>query len=170
VRYGFTGSEQTFVVPAGVHALNLVAIGGRGGTGQGGVAGGVGAVATANVPITPGAVLYIEVGGNGAGATPAGPGPAGFNGGGGGGSNPLGRHGGAGGDASDVRTVARSVPGSVASRVVTAGGGGGGGAAWVSRVCRSPALEQEEAAARAASPRWRPARRSRWISPAQAPR
>ncbi|MBD0275778.1 MAG: hypothetical protein ICV73_28105, partial [Acetobacteraceae bacterium] len=132
--YGYTGGEQAFTVPAGVSSIQVVAVGGRGGRGgtyQGGpptVAGGFGARQTATISVTPGQVLYVEVGGNGANGNGSLYSAGGFNGGGMGGpteTNPTGA--GAGGGASDVRTKPRSAGDSLQSRLVIAAGGGGGG-------------------------------------------
>ena len=65
--FGFTGAEQTYVVPAGVSNVSITAIGGNGGTPPpgGGVSGGRGAIVTGIVAVTPGQVLYVHVGGTG---------------------------------------------------------------------------------------------------------
>jgi hypothetical protein len=121
-----TNSEQMFTVPANVVSIHVVAIGAPGGNGIGGIgagSGAYGAKATADLAVTPGEVLYVEVGGPGTS-----PGPGGFNGGGGGGGGGLSDNsvGGGGGGASDVRTLPASNGSSLTSRVVVAGGGGGG--------------------------------------------
>jgi hypothetical protein len=137
VAFSYTGTEQCYVVPAGVTEVNVVAVGapGTGGytNGRGVVPaaglGGEGAQVSGVLAVTPAEVLYVEVGGTGgyfAGA---------FNGGGSGASEGAlggGSGGGAGGGASDVRTVScgTGCPGSaasLASRLLVAGGGGGGG-------------------------------------------
>jgi hypothetical protein len=100
-------AEQTFTVPAGTTWVHVHAVGSSGAHG-----GGPGAVVDTDLPVVPGETLYVEVGDT-----------AGFNGGG------LGLFGGgAGGGASDVRTVglAGDPAASLASRLVVAGGGGGG--------------------------------------------
>jgi adhesin/invasin len=118
--FSYTGGEQSFVVPVGDHAVAVVATGAAGGT-KLGSPGGRGAVVSGALSVTPGEVLYVEVGGMG--GDPFG----GFNGGGnpavGAGATWVG-----GGGASDVRTLPRSdgVP-SLNSRLIVAGGGG---AAW----------------------------------------
>ena len=126
-----TGSEQTFAVPAGVSRVTVTAVGGRGGAGFGsdpgssGGAGGFAADATGSLSVSGNGTLYVEVGGNGAGAT------AGFNGGAPGGTSICGADlafGGGGGGASDVRTSSSSTSGSLGSRLLVAAGGGGGGA------------------------------------------
>ncbi|MEX0992804.1 MAG: glycine-rich protein [Solirubrobacterales bacterium] len=116
-----TGGEQTFVVPAGVTSLNVVAIGGYGGNGAGsgsyiGGLGGASAKVSGSLPVSPGQTLYVEVGDDGAsGAGGAG----GFNGGG--------QGGGGGGGASDVRTVPLAAGLGLDTRLIVAGAGGGGG-------------------------------------------
>jgi hypothetical protein len=140
--FSATGSEQSFAVPAGVSSVTVTAVGGDGGSGgsgdQGasGVAGGFGASVTGSLPVTGGDTLYVEVGGNGqddgSGQTTTG----GFNGGGGGSTSIPDCVGGAGGGASDVRTLPMSNSGSLGSRLlVAAGGGGGGGGDGVSPPC-----------------------------------
>jgi Glycine rich protein len=123
VSFRFTGTEQTFVVAARVANVHVVAVGGRGGNGLD-ASGGFGAIATADLSVTPGQLLDVEVAGNGTGAASNGPGAdgGGFNGGGG---APAG--GGGGGGASDVRTESASAPDALASRLIVAAGGGGGG-------------------------------------------
>jgi hypothetical protein len=130
-----TGVEHVFTVPVGTRSIHVVAIGGRGGSGDGNtetIAGGSGAVVSGNLAVTPGQVLYIAVGGNGRPAVSYASGAGGFNGGapgGAGSDNQVWGGGGGGGGASDVRTVSRSAPDSLASRLIVAAGGGGGGGA-----------------------------------------
>jgi hypothetical protein len=124
-----TGGEQTFTVPDGVTSVHVIAVGGMGGSGGGcpvecGGAGGFGAFASGDLLVTPGEVLYVEVGGNG--ALGDGGSQGGFNGGGAGGAGPT-CNGGGGGGASDVRLAPRSVGTSLGLRIITAAGGGGGG-------------------------------------------
>jgi LPXTG-motif cell wall-anchored protein len=112
--YLSTGGEQTFVVPAGVTSINVVAIGGKGADGDGadgdGGAGGFGAkVQGDDLAVTSGNTLYVHVA---------------LGGGAGEGFNP----GGDGGGGSDIRTVTGTDAATLASRLVVAGGGGGGGA------------------------------------------
>jgi Bacterial Ig-like domain (group 3) len=122
--FSATGSEQTFTVPAGVSSVTATAVGGVGaaGTANGG-AGGLGATVTGDLSVTPAGVLYVEVGGNGAGTT------GGFNGGGasGGSFGCSPDSGGGGGGASDIRTSPMLTSGSLSSRLIVAAGGGGGG-------------------------------------------
>ncbi len=126
VGFNYTGSMQTFTVPAGVTSIDIIAYGAQGASGTGAVggAGAPGGQASGTLAVTPGQVLNIFVGGAASGQT------GGFNGGGLGGSlvgpNQAGGsgNGGGGGGASDVR-VGGVTP---ADRVIVAGGGGGGGA------------------------------------------
>ncbi|MEA2139841.1 MAG: hypothetical protein QOG56_2991 [Solirubrobacteraceae bacterium] len=150
-----TGAEQTFRVPAGVRTVRVIAIGGGGGDGSfsaictgfvptppctdvgPGGHGGLGAIASADLRVRPGRMLYVLAGGRG--VTQQGPaaGTGGFNGGASGGvlhlgrgfSNYLSGGGGGGGGASDVRTCSSSDRScrTLASRLLVAGGGGGGG-------------------------------------------
>jgi hypothetical protein len=117
--YSFTGSEQTFSVPAGVSQVHVLAVGGRGGANLDGIAGGSGAVVSADLTVTPGGTLYLEVGGNGGDAT-ASTAAGGYNGGGASGFDA-----GGGGGASDVRTASSASAGSLGTRLLVAGGGGG---------------------------------------------
>jgi Glycine rich protein len=117
----YTGAEQTFVVPAGVHSVQVLAVGGHGGRAGLDPIGGVAAQVTGALTVRPGETLYVEVGGNGA------PGEAGsqelhaggFNGGGDGA--------GGGGGASDVRSSLLGAGLSPDDRLLVAGGGGGAG-------------------------------------------
>lgn len=118
-RFESTGSEQTFTVPAGVHLVRVLLIGGHGGDGGG--VGGAAAIVSGDLEVTPGETLYLEVGGNGVKGGEGGAG--GFNGGaqGAGGA-------GGGGGASDIRLEPRSAGlASLGSRLAIAAGGGGGG-------------------------------------------
>lgn len=115
----YTGSEQTFTVPAGVSSIQVLAIGGHGGNGgKGGALGGAAAEVQGELSVKSGSTLYVEVGGEGV----SGRGPlhaGGFNGGAAGA--------GGGGGASDVRTASRSTGLSPDTRLIVAGGGGGAG-------------------------------------------
>ena len=108
----------------------MAAIGGQGGSG--GQPGGLGADVSGTLTVTPGEMLYVEVG-----ATPGTATGAAFNGGGAGGAGCCGAccgagfgnsNGGSGGGASDVRTISSVDAGTLASRLLIAAGGGGGGA------------------------------------------
>ncbi|MFI5286360.1 MAG: IPT/TIG domain-containing protein [Candidatus Dormibacteria bacterium] len=128
--FTYTGSEQSWVVPAGVVDIDVAAVGGLGGASCGGgtcsyglAPGGHGASVIATIPVTPGQTLYIEVGGNGnAGGT--------FNGGGSAGDFGGSFLGGNGGGATDLRSVAMASSGTLASRLLVAGGGGGAGGTY----------------------------------------
>ena len=114
VKFSYTGQEQVFTVPPGVTSVTVQATGAAGG--GDGLAGGAGGIATATISVNTGTQLFVEVGGNGA--------DGGWNGGA---STVYGSASNRGGGASDVRTVARSAPGTLLSRLVVAGGGGGAG-------------------------------------------
>ena len=138
-----TGSEQPFVVPSGVTSLHVTALGARGGGGTGmngdSGTGGFGAVASAELTVNPGELLYIEVGGNGGSTSTTAAGIGGFNGGGAGGhATAAALGGGGGGGASDIRTQPSNEAGSLASRLVIAGGGGGGGGFLGPGTCAPP--------------------------------
>jgi hypothetical protein len=131
-RFTSTGAQQFFAVPDGVTNLHVVAIGGRGGSGAGpsSAPGGFGGVATADLSVTPGEVLVVNVAGNGGngggGGQPGAEGAGGFNAGGAGGrSGDLvnGRGGGGGGGMSDVRPAG----GALLNGLIFAGGGAGAG-------------------------------------------
>ncbi|MDP6567621.1 MAG: PEP-CTERM sorting domain-containing protein [Alphaproteobacteria bacterium] len=72
VAYQFTGAPQQFIVPTGVTAVNVLAIGGGGGGAnghQGG--GGAGYLVTGTFTVAPGAIIPITVGAGGLGALDA---------------------------------------------------------------------------------------------------
>jgi Glycine rich protein/Abnormal spindle-like microcephaly-assoc'd, ASPM-SPD-2-Hydin len=140
--FRYTGAEQSYTVPAGVASVRVTAIGAPGGAGGPGphvpgAAGGLGAQVTGDLAVTPGEVLYVEVGGPGTDGSANGGGLGGWNGGALGGRSfgGDGSFGGGGGGASDVRLCARDATScsgaatSEASRLLVAGAGGGGGAA-----------------------------------------
>ncbi len=116
--FNYTSRGQSFKVPAGVHAISVVARGADGG------ANAKGGRVHATIPVDPGETLYIYVGG--AGQRPHG----GFNGGARGGEERCSRSCGQGGDgwggggASDVRRGSKNLR----VRLLVAGGGGGSGA------------------------------------------
>lgn len=121
--YSYTGTMQSWTVPAGVYSVNIKTWGAQGYPGS--AAGGLGGYATGDLAVTPGQVLYIFVGGQG-----------GYNGGGTGGLGQNGTYGGNGGGASDVRTGGTAL----SNRVIVAGGGGGGGRNGTWEACQpSPA-------------------------------
>jgi hypothetical protein len=139
----FTGAgEHTLVLPEGVTAIDVTAIGGRGASVSNvnsnpvvTATGGVGASVSGRLSgLTPGQTLYLEVGGNG--SAPDGSlhhaAPGGYNGGGDGlvastGSTHFYNVGGGGGGASDVRTTPFADGLSPDHRLLVAAGGGGGG-------------------------------------------
>ena len=116
--FDFTGTEQTYVVPPGVGALRIVAVGAAGGGGGGGVPGGLGAFVSADVVVRPGESLSVTVGERGWWAD-----VCCYRAFGGGGMGGLGGDtlAGGGGGASRVDRGGRPL-------VVAGGGGGGGGA------------------------------------------
>ena len=100
------GTEEGFVVPAGVETIHVLAIGGGGGPTEFSE-GGLGGVVEGELHVTPGATLYVEVGTDGLGG---------------------GRFGaGTGGTSSDVRSGAASEGLSPDDRLIVAGAGGGAG-------------------------------------------
>ncbi|MDX6601094.1 MAG: hypothetical protein QOF13_296 [Solirubrobacterales bacterium] len=115
--FEFTGAEQTFRVPGGVHSIHVVAIGGSGGASELLVPGGAAAQVTGDISVTPGNTVYVEVGGRGQDGASGGAG--GFNGGASGGAG--------GGGASDIRTSPLEDGLSPDDRLIVAAGGGGGG-------------------------------------------
>jgi hypothetical protein len=119
VSFSATGSEQSFTVPDGIHSIEIVATGGEGAD-AGAVQGGQADQVEGDFAVSPGQILYVNVGGNGVGVA------GGFNGGGSGAAEVVGG-GGGGGGASDVRTVSRSQGNTLQSRLIVAGGGGGAG-------------------------------------------
>lgn len=116
-----TVGEHTFKVPASVTTVHVVAVAGNGAGAS--TTQGLGKAATADLAVTPGTTLYLEVGGNGSFSA------GGANGGGDGGFSgdltDVTSSGGGGGGATDVRLAPVSDPSSLGSRVLIAGGGGG---------------------------------------------
>ena len=117
--FNYTGSTQTFTVPAGVTSIQIESWGAQGNSNAQGVVGGLGGYATGTLAVTPGDILYLEVGGGGTIST-----TGGYNGGGSAGAvGAPGAFGGGGGGCSDVRLNVNSL----ATRVIVAAGGGGAG-------------------------------------------
>jgi hypothetical protein len=112
----YTGTEQTFTVPAGVRRVTVVA---RGGAGAGIRHAGRGGRVYAEIPVRPGEHLYVFVGGAGSSEN------GGWNGGGAGAHGDY-ASGFGGGGASDVRQDGSGL----ANRILVAGGGGGQGASY----------------------------------------
>jgi hypothetical protein len=102
-----SAGEATFVVPAGVESIQVLAIGGAGGSVEH-AKGGRGASVSGALSVTPGSTLYVEVGSNGGSSK---------------------HNAGAGGGSSDVRTLPRADGLAVDGRLIVAGAGGGGGRA-----------------------------------------
>lgn len=126
--FNYTGKSQTFKVPEGVTSLHVEVEGASGGSSaarDGSLYGypGLGGRVEATIPVTPGEVLTLTVGGAGKDATAQSAGKGGFNGGAIGGFYATEYAGGGGGGASDIRR------GNVAyeNRIVVAGGGGASG-------------------------------------------
>src|SRR5438552_2943438 len=63
--FTYTGSADTFVVPAGVTTLTVEAWGGEGGPSSGTPVGGLGGYIKADIAVTPGETLDLGVGGGG---------------------------------------------------------------------------------------------------------
>src|SRR5947207_9462925 len=79
--FTYTGGEQSFTVPAGVTALNIVAIGAQGGAGASNATVlALGAAVSGDLPVTPGQTLFIEVGGVGGNGSAGNAGGGGFKG------------------------------------------------------------------------------------------
>jgi hypothetical protein len=117
-----TGARR-FVVPAGVHALQVTVVGGSGGSGSGGTLGGRAQTISASIMVAPGQRLEMAVGGAGDSSE-----RGGFNGGGDGphpGVTSTASAGGGGGE-SDIRPGPYDEP---ATRILVAAGGGGAGGA-----------------------------------------
>ena len=93
-----TGTAQDFTVPAGVTRLQVVAVGGNGGSSKTD-RGGMGAKVAGTLAVTPGQVLNVIVGGNGVGSSRGNTlgMSGGFDGGGAGGTGAAGQDGGEGG-------------------------------------------------------------------------
>lgn len=114
--FSYTGAIQQFIVPNRVTAIQVNAIGAKGGTGARGQVGGSGANITSSINVTPGQILYIVVGGYpGQSAIPK----FGFAGNGGSATN----FGGAGGGLSGVFSTSNPA---ITNALIIAGGGGGG--------------------------------------------
>ena len=112
--FNYTGSVQTFTVPACVTSLTVDVSGAKGGA-----SGGNGGRVQGAMSVTPGEVLNIYVGGmGGAHVTNS---AGGYNGGGTGGTCSVQYAGAGGGGASDIRRT----PYTLNDRIVVGGGGGG---------------------------------------------
>lgn len=120
---GFTGAVQLYTVPATITEMYVKLYGGQGGN--------PGDIVWGRLPVTPGQILQINVGGRGWGIN-ADPGftnyAGGWNGGGNSSTGGFAGDGQGGGGATDIRVCADPVgsPCGLTDRVVVAGGGGGG--------------------------------------------
>ena len=112
--YNYTGAPVTFVVPTGVTLLTVEAYGAAGASSSTGT-GGLGGFISSTISVTPGQILYANVGG--AGGTYKG----GYNGGGAGYCVDMTMALGAGGGGGST-----DLTDSAGNLLVTAGGGGGG--------------------------------------------
>lgn len=128
-----TGTAQDFTVPAGVTRLQVVAVGGNGGSSKTD-RGGMGAKVAGTLAVTPGQVLNVIVGGNGVGSSRGNTlGMAGgFDGGGAGGTGAAGQDGGEGGGGASMLLCKSPIFcfGFLPPFIVIAGGGGGASGAY----------------------------------------
>lgn len=132
--FTFTGSAQSFLVPAGVTSIIVNVRGAAGGDGYPDTLGDYGSGGKAatvdgvQLSVTPGETLTVMVGGRGGNASAGAAGAGGWNGGAVGGYvGPSGwgySPSGGGGGATDIRQGGTGL----ANRVIVAGGGGGAGA------------------------------------------
>ncbi|MCD6012945.1 MAG: surface protein [Flavipsychrobacter sp.] len=125
--FSYTGTIQTWTVPAGATMLTVTVNAAAGGSTYYS-SGGCGGRVTAQVAVTPGQVINVFVGNQGGDATFYGPGAGGNTGnimnvGGDGGNSPYTGGAAGGGGSSDIRIGGIGL----ANRVVAAGGGGGAG-------------------------------------------
>lgn len=121
--FNYIGAAEAFVIPAGVTSIQVECWGAQGGNG-GGMPGGLGGYARANVAVAPGETVTICVGqvGQATDAAHGGYSTNAFNGGGRGWTwSGFYGYAGSGGGASDVRLGGSGL----SNRVVVAGGGGG---------------------------------------------
>lgn len=123
----YTGAVQTYVVPAGVTSVTIMAKGASGaGWGPTSTQGGQGATCQGTYTVTPGATIYVYVGGGGQQGNQNVPGAAGYNGGGTGGVIVTVGGGAQAGNGGGGRSyVANTLGGSA---FLLAGGGGGAAA------------------------------------------
>ena len=134
--FNYTGAVQTWTVPSGVTSVVVTAEGAEGGQNSvetSSIAGGgfytlpdragYGGCVTCTLTVTPGQVLNIYAGGQGAVGTGFAGGAGGYNGGATGGFGYYPYAGGGGGGASDIRIGGIAL----ANRVIVAAGGGGAG-------------------------------------------
>ncbi len=110
--FTYTGAQQIFTVPAGVTSITVDAYGAQGGSNSPTTNVNYGGYVQADLAVTPGTVIYVNVGQQPTGLT------GGWNGGGNGETAGIG-----GGGASDIRIGGTAL----SNRMVVAGGAGGGG-------------------------------------------
>lgn len=120
VNCEYTNEPTTFTVPAGVKSVTLDVKGGQGGSASGS-AGGDGGEEQARVPVQPGEVLTVLVGGPGYSPFVSEGGPGGYGGGASGGDGSGGLAGGGGGGGGSF------VFDAAGNLLIAAGGGGGSG-------------------------------------------
>lgn len=123
--FNYTGSVQSFTVPAGVDSITVDLRGAQGGRayvcGSIGGTGGYGGRTTGTISVSPGDVIYIYVGGQGSTAASSIGGAGGYNGGAYGNNHSNNQSGGGGGGGTDIRLNGTSLT----NRIAVAGGGGG---------------------------------------------
>ena len=130
IDFSYTGSEQTFTIPAGVTQVQLEVWGAQGGDATTTYPGGRGGYATGIYNVTPGQTLYVNVGGMGEDYTTPHSGfyVGGYNGGGNGRASSTSSYRTGGGGATHVATVTgdlRDLSNNRSSVLIVAGGGGG---------------------------------------------
>ncbi|MBL7690529.1 MAG: PKD domain-containing protein, partial [Flavipsychrobacter sp.] len=131
--FNYTGSMQTYTVPAGCTSILVDVAGAQGGNYSSPVkSGGKGGRAQGTVAVTPGQVIYVYVGQQPpAGSCGSYAVVAGSNSGGGaqGGAGTVagGCGGSGGGGSSDIRTISGTTTAALASRLLVGAGGGGAG-------------------------------------------
>lgn len=129
VTFAATGARQSFTVPAGVTSLSAKVDGAQGGSGGAATgSGGLGGTVSAKLTVTPGAVLGVDVGVQGADedSFPPNPVAGGYGGGGIGAEGGQSQGSGAGGGGGSF------IFGPTGATLVAAGGGGGaaGSSTW----------------------------------------
>jgi hypothetical protein len=130
IDFSYTGSEQSFIIPAGVTQVQLEVWGAQGGDATTTYPGGRGGYATGTYDVTPGQTLYVNVGGMGQDYTNPHTGNylGGYNGGGNGNATSSSSYRTGGGGATHVATasgVLRNLNSNRNSVLIVAGGGGG---------------------------------------------
>ena len=155
-EFEFTGSPQSYVVPAGICRVRVEVVGGAGGGAGTAGAPGAGARAVATFEVDPGETLRVRVGGWGGAAVGSTPGDGGWNGGGTGGRTSLGRDGrpgkagSGGGGATDVRRGGDELE----HRIIVGGGGWGVPAVGSAAHSVPAAATAATRSGRTASPPW----------------